>query len=85
MPRRRSRTPATRRAELARDADLFLCEATLERGDLDGQPRGHLSAEEAIEAFTASGARRLLITHRPAELSLDPSLEQTRDGLEVEV
>jgi ribonuclease BN (tRNA processing enzyme) len=70
---------------LAREADLFLCEATLERGDLDGEPRGHLSAEEAIEAFEAARARRLLLTHRPVELALGDGLEQARDGLELEV
>jgi len=77
--------PSDQLAELARDADLFLCEATLERGDLDGDPRGHLSVEEAVEAFEASGARRLLITHRPAELPLDEGLEQARDGLELDL
>ena len=36
-------------AELARDADLFVCEATLADGDeeREGRPRGHLSAREA--------------------------------------
>ena len=77
--------PSDRLADLARDVDLFLCEATLERGDLDGEPRGHLSADEAVGAFERSGARRLLLTHRPDELSLDGSLEQARDGLEVEI
>ena len=77
--------PSERLAELARDVDLFLCEATLERGELDGEPRGHLSAEEAVNAFEASGAKRLLLTHRPEELKLEDGLEQARDGLEVEV
>ncbi len=72
-------------AELARDVDLFVCEATLERGDLDGTPRGHLSADEAVAAFEASGAKRLLLTHRPHELPLPAGLEQARDGLELEV
>jgi ribonuclease BN (tRNA processing enzyme) len=72
-------------AELARDVDLFVCEATLERGDLDGKPRGHLSAEEAVAAFEASGARRLLLTHRPGELSLEDGLELAYDGLVVEI
>ena len=40
----------------------WLCEATLETGEADGQPRGHLSAEEALEAYVASGAHRLLLT-----------------------
>ncbi len=77
--------PSERLTELARGADLFLCEATLERGEYDGNPRGHLAADEAVEAFEASGARRLLLTHRPTELSLPPGLEQTFDGLEVDV
>jgi ribonuclease BN (tRNA processing enzyme) len=77
--------PSERLAKLAEDVDLFLCEATLERGELDGEPRGHLSAEEAIAAFEASGAKRLLLTHRPKELPLDGSLEQAYDGLELEV
>src|SRR5215213_2847839 len=38
--------PSDLLAHLAQDVDLFLCEATLERGELDGQPRGHLSLEE---------------------------------------
>ena len=73
--------PSERLAELAREADLFVCEATLERAELDGEPRGHLSAEEATAAFAASGARRLLITHRPNELPLDGKLELAHDGL----
>ncbi len=72
-------------AELARDADLFVCEATLERGELDGRPRGHLSVEEAVDAFRASGAKRLLLTHRPHELPVDDGLELAHDGLVVDV
>ena len=77
--------PSERLAELARAADLFVCEATLERPELDGEPRGHLSADEATAAFEASGARRLLITHRPSELPLDGKLEQAHDGLIVDL
>jgi ribonuclease BN (tRNA processing enzyme) len=76
--------PSERLAELARGCDLFLCEATLERPELDGEPRGHLSADEAVAAFRASGAQRLLLTHRPHELPLDGSLELAYDGLEVD-
>jgi ribonuclease BN (tRNA processing enzyme) len=72
-------------AELARDVDLFVCEATLERGELDGTPRGHLSADEAVAAFRASGARRLLLTHRPGELPVDNGLELAYDGMVVEI
>jgi ribonuclease BN (tRNA processing enzyme) len=67
--------------ELARDADLFVCEATLLRGELDGELRGHLSLDEAEEAFEASGARELLVTHRPFELPPPERHPLARDGL----
>jgi ribonuclease BN (tRNA processing enzyme) len=71
--------PTPKLAELARDADLFLCEATLRQSEPPGE-RGHLSADEAVEAFRSSGARRLVVIHRPDELPLDPSLERAADG-----
>jgi ribonuclease BN (tRNA processing enzyme) len=71
--------------DLARDADLFLCEATLATPEADGDLRGHLAPDEAIAAFQASGARRLLVTHRPHELTLDRGLELAHDGLVIEV
>ena len=71
--------------EVARGADLFVCEATLARPDSEGDERGHLSIEEAVAAFEASGARRLLLTHRPRELPVDDGLELARDGLEIDV
>jgi len=77
--------PSQELVEAARGADLFVCEATLLRGELDGEPRGHLSLEEAIEAFEASGARRLLVTHRPCELPTPEEYELAYDGLELDV
>jgi ribonuclease BN (tRNA processing enzyme) len=77
--------PSEELVKSARDADLFVCEATLLRGELDGEPRGHLSLDEAIAAFEASGARRLLITHRPCELPAPENYELAYDGLELEV
>ena len=41
-----------------------MCEATLADGVVDGPPRGHLSAQEALAA--ADGP--VLLTHRPIEL-----------------
>jgi ribonuclease BN (tRNA processing enzyme) len=69
-------TPAL--VELARNADLLLCEATLR--EPEQAERGHLTAEEALEAFRASGARRLVVIHRPDELPLDDGIERARDG-----
>jgi ribonuclease BN (tRNA processing enzyme) len=70
-------------AELARDCDLFVCEATLLESE--PEPRGHLSLAEAQEAFAASGARRLLVTHRPQELPADGGVELARDGLVLDL
>jgi ribonuclease BN (tRNA processing enzyme) len=75
-------TPAL--AELARDADLFLCEATLAAAE-PADDRGHLDADEAVAAFAASGAKRLVVIHRPVELPLPDGVERAHDGLEVEV
>jgi ribonuclease BN (tRNA processing enzyme) len=77
--------PSDALVESARDADLFLCEATLLRGELDGQPRGHLSLDEALEAYERSGAKRLLLTHRPVELPPDGGHEYAYDGLVLEL
>ena len=77
--------PSEELVKVARDADLFVCEATLLRGELDGQPRGHLSLDEAVEAFEASGAKRLLVTHRPCELPTPDEHELAHDGLELDV
>ena len=80
---------ATRRprrsCEAARDADLFVCEATLAaRRARRGAP-WHLSLDEAVEAFDASGAKRLLVTHRPRELPTPDEFELAYDGLELEL
>jgi ribonuclease BN (tRNA processing enzyme) len=77
--------PSQELVEAARDADLFVCEATLLRGELDGQPRGHLSLDEALEAFESSGAKRLLLTHRPCELPTPEKYQLAYDGLELDV
>jgi ribonuclease BN (tRNA processing enzyme) len=77
--------PSDELAELARDADLFLCEATLLEPNPEGGTRGHLAADEANEAFQASGAKRLLLTHRPKERPLEPEFEQVHDGFETEI
>jgi ribonuclease BN (tRNA processing enzyme) len=73
--------PSNRLVELAKDADLFLCEATLRESE--PAERGHLSEDEAVDAFKASGAKRLVVIHRPDELPLDEGLERAYDGLEL--
>jgi ribonuclease BN (tRNA processing enzyme) len=41
--------------------------------------------DEALATFDASGAKRLLITHRPAELPSEGELQYAYDGLELNV
>jgi ribonuclease BN (tRNA processing enzyme) len=74
--------PSEALAASAEAADLFICEATLLSGELDGEPRGHLSLEEALSAFEASGATELLLTHRPCELPGGEGLVFAYDGLQ---
>jgi ribonuclease BN (tRNA processing enzyme) len=77
--------PSDSLTEIARDADLFVCEATLLQPNPEGGTRGHLSSEEALEAFEAAQAKRLLLTHRPFERPLEDSLELAHDGLEIQL
>ena len=77
--------PSEQLIEMARDADLFVCEATLIDSEADSLPRGHLSADEAIAASEAARAKRLVLTHRPDELPLDDALERATPGLEIEL
>jgi ribonuclease BN (tRNA processing enzyme) len=75
--------PCDNLVELARGADLFLCEATLAQPEQG--TRGHLTADEALEAFRAAEAQRLVVVHRPDELPLPESVERAHDGLELDV
>jgi ribonuclease BN (tRNA processing enzyme) len=76
--------PCDALVEIARGADLFVCEATLRASELVGR-RGHLSLDDAEAAFEASKARQLLIVHRPFDLP-PPQLDRlARDGLVLEL
>jgi ribonuclease BN (tRNA processing enzyme) len=48
----------------ARDADLFLCEASFVHGR-ENPPGLHLTGVEAGQMATEAGARRLMLTHVP--------------------
>ncbi|WP_370615732.1 MBL fold metallo-hydrolase [Mumia sp. Pv 4-285] len=56
-------TPAL--VEAARDADLFLCEASFTENPLN-PPHLHMTGTDAGEAATAAHVGRLLLTHIPA-------------------
>ena len=88
-----ARTP--RLVELARDADLFLCEASWpEAPDLPGGL--HLTGREAGQHAAQAGAKRLLLTHLlpwadPAQMlaeareAYDGPLELVRSGAQYDV
>jgi ribonuclease BN (tRNA processing enzyme) len=65
--------------ELARGADLFLCEATWQ-GDATDLPTGmHLTARDAGRLATAADVRRLVLTHVLGSLDPDRSLAEARE------
>lgn len=70
--------PCPEAIELAREADLFLCEATYQNDST--LTYFHLSAAQAAEHATAAGAKRLVLTH--VTPNLDPALTQAQ-GAEV--
>jgi ribonuclease BN (tRNA processing enzyme) len=55
--------PAEAVVALARESDVFLCEATLRRDDRETGMRGHSTASEAAEMARAASVRRLVLTH----------------------
>ena len=58
--------PGPHLVEVAKEADLFLCESALldaSQDEADPKKRGHMSAFEAGEAAREAAAKRLLITH----------------------
>lgn len=62
--------PCASLVEAARDAHLFVCEASLGsplEDEAEASARGHLAADEAATIARQAGVRRLLLTHYPAE------------------
>jgi ribonuclease BN (tRNA processing enzyme) len=54
--------------DVARGADLFVCEATLDNPAHDDPRRGHVTVDEAIDMAEAAGVARALIVHYPTAL-----------------
>lgn len=63
--------------ELARGADLLLCESAFLEGN-DNQPGVHLTGKQAAEHARAAGASALMITHIPPWHSHDHVLADAR-------
>ena len=73
--------PSNDLAAAAEGADLFVCEATLESGEPEADARGHLSLDEALAVHERSGAKALLITHRPWDLERPAGIDFAQDGV----
>lgn len=56
--------PSDALVELARDADLMLCEASVEQGR-PSEPGLHMDGRQAAEQAARAGVGRLLLTHLP--------------------
>jgi ribonuclease BN (tRNA processing enzyme) len=69
--------PSEALVDLARNADLFVCEAMRPPGAGGDRARYLLSAEEAGRYAREAGARRLLLTH------FQPGSDRTRARLEA--
>jgi ribonuclease BN (tRNA processing enzyme) len=65
--------PCEAAIDIARDADLYLAEATYQ--DASNLMPFHLSATQAGEAATQAGAKRLMLTHITPDL--DPEVSRS--------
>jgi ribonuclease BN (tRNA processing enzyme) len=64
--------------EVAKGADVFLCEATAQESTYEQTRSGHLSAADAGRAATAADVPFLLLTHIWHELDPKVSLDEAR-------
>ena len=71
--------PDERVVALARESDVFLCEATLLHGEHEHGMRGHSTGAEAAEMARSAGVRRLILTHYGEE-STASDLDQAAAG-----
>jgi len=79
--------PCDELVRLARQADLFLCEATwlYENDETPPRERGHLTAREAGEIARKADVRRLLLTHISPDVDARKILEACRVAFGGEV
>ncbi len=64
---------------IARDADLFLCEATWAGDAADYPPGVHLTAREAAKVATEAGVGRLVLTHIAGGTDRDRVLQEASE------
>jgi ribonuclease BN (tRNA processing enzyme) len=71
---------------LAKDADLFICEATFQ--EIDDDWEGHMHAAEAAAMAARCGVAHLVLTHLPPGRDLNLSLVEAHreaDGVKVQL
>jgi ribonuclease BN (tRNA processing enzyme) len=68
--------PCQEAIDLARDADVFLCEATYQNGS--NLLPFHMSAKQAGEHATEAGAKRLILTHLTPDLDTEVSRAEAK-------
>jgi ribonuclease BN (tRNA processing enzyme) len=71
--------PCDTLVRLAKDVDLFLCEASYVDGETN-PPDLHLTGREAGEAATKAGARRLVLTHLVAAWGSETAAQQCAES-----
>jgi ribonuclease BN (tRNA processing enzyme) len=74
--------PTERLVRFARDADLFICEASLRSADGDSLERGHMDPVEAAGSAARARVLRLLLTHVPSENGAEDVLRRARESYE---
>ncbi|NBH08919.1 MBL fold metallo-hydrolase [Amycolatopsis sp. SID8362] len=77
--------PSPLLADLGRDADLVICDATLRTPPAEGEPRYLMTAAEAGQWAAKAGARRLLLTHFWPGTDRAAAAEEARAGFGGEV
>ncbi len=70
--------PTDALVDLARGADVLLCEAAMRDGDPDNPPDLHLTGSEAGQHATQAEVSRLLVTHVPPWFSRDAQVAAAR-------
>lgn len=71
--------PCAQLADLARDADLLLAEASFRSGE-DNPPDLHLTGADGGRVATAAGVRRLVLTHVPPWYDPQDALGEARSA-----
>lgn len=71
--------------ECAKDADIFLCEATWGASSLGKAPDMHLSGAEAGLIASRAGVKKLVLVHIPPWANPQESLDAARENFDGEV